>query len=449
MTAKRSAVPADAPSVWTPKDFPDEAGWSFDLSAGDREALIAYARGQLRETELSEHFAERVRHWSALLSNGPGFVRLRRFPVEPLTEPEIERAYLGFGSLLGRPVGQDRDANVITHIRDERLAPAPGVRKYRTNLRQDFHSDGSDLVGLLCLHAASRGGESRIASAHAVYNEMLCRAADLVEVMYQGMPWDRNDEQGPGEPPFFELPPIIDIAGLPRLFFIAWYIRDSQRHPSAPRLTADQHAALDLVETIANEPAFHIEMSFRPGDIQLLNNTTVLHSREAYEDGDDPTCRRHLLRLWLKAEQATTHHLLRDGIPMQQAKIPVLQRIHHAAIISSDYERSKAFYTGVLGLRIIAENYREARQSWKLDLGLPDGSQIELFSFPDPPPRPSRPEAQGLRHLAFSVDDVQAWSDRLRSRGVLVEDIRVDEYTGRRFTFFADPDGLPLELYES
>lgn len=136
-------------------------------------------------------------------------------------------------------------------------------------------------------------------------------------------------------------------------------------------------------------------------------------------------------------------------MPDPPASPPALQRIHHAAIICSDYERSKSFYTRILGLGVIAENYREARQSWKLDLALPDGAQIELFSFPGPPPRPSTPEAQGLRHLAFAVDDVQNWSDYLQSQGIAVEPIRIDEYTGRRFTFFPDPDGLPLELYET
>lgn len=126
-----------------------------------------------------------------------------------------------------------------------------------------------------------------------------------------------------------------------------------------------------------------------------------------------------------------------------------LQRLHHVAIIASDYARSKDFYTRVLGLRMVAEAYRQARDSWKLDLALPDGTQIELFSFPSPPPRPSRPEACGLRHLAFEVDDVAAHADALRAHGVEVEPLRVDEYTGRRFTFFADPDGLPIELYEA
>ena len=127
----------------------------------------------------------------------------------------------------------------------------------------------------------------------------------------------------------------------------------------------------------------------------------------------------------------------------------MLLRIHHTAIICSDYARSKRFYTEVLGLRVLAENYRAARQSYKLDLALPDGGQIELFSFPGAPPRPSRPEAQGLRHLAFTVNDVAQCKADLEAAGVPVEDIRVDEFTGRRFTFFADPDGLPLELYEA
>jgi glyoxylase I family protein len=133
---------------------------------------------------------------------------------------------------------------------------------------------------------------------------------------------------------------------------------------------------------------------------------------------------------------------------LRDMNTPVLRRIHHTAIICSDYERSKDFYTRVLGLSVLAEHYRAARQSWKLDLALPDGGQVELFSFPGAPPRASYPEAQGLRHLAFAVEDLQVWCDHLLALGIPVEAIRTDEYTGQRFTFFADPDGLPLELYE-
>jgi glyoxylase I family protein len=127
---------------------------------------------------------------------------------------------------------------------------------------------------------------------------------------------------------------------------------------------------------------------------------------------------------------------------------PLLKAIHHVALICSDYERSRDFYSKTLGLRIVREVYRQARQSWKCDLEVSPGVALELFSFPSPPPRPSRPEAQGLRHLAFAVDDIDAAVQRLEQQGVMCEPIRVDEYTDRRFTFFADPDDLPIELYE-
>lgn len=122
--------------------------------------------------------------------------------------------------------------------------------------------------------------------------------------------------------------------------------------------------------------------------------------------------------------------------------------IHHAAIICSEYQKSKHFYTVILGLEVIAENYRKERNSYKLDLKLPNGCQIELFSFPNPAERANFPEAVGLRHLAFNVDSVEDTSNYLLSKGVAVEAIRVDEYTNKKFTFFKDPDGLPLELYE-
>jgi glyoxylase I family protein len=119
------------------------------------------------------------------------------------------------------------------------------------------------------------------------------------------------------------------------------------------------------------------------------------------------------------------------------------------AVICTDYARSRDFYVRVLGLPVIAENFREERGSWKLDLAVPGGGQVELFSFPGVPPRPSRPEAAGLRHLAFAVTDLAAEVAALEREGVDVEPVRVDPYTGRRFTFISDPDGLPLELYEA
>ena len=125
-----------------------------------------------------------------------------------------------------------------------------------------------------------------------------------------------------------------------------------------------------------------------------------------------------------------------------------LNKVHHIAIICSDYQRSLDFYTHVLGLRVLAEHYREERQSYKTDLALDDDYVIELFSFPSPPSRLTRPEAAGLRHLAFEVDNIDESVRELDALGINHETVRTDEYTSKRFLFFQDPDGLPIELYE-
>jgi len=125
-----------------------------------------------------------------------------------------------------------------------------------------------------------------------------------------------------------------------------------------------------------------------------------------------------------------------------------LNKVHHIAIICSDYQRSLDFYTRILGMRVLAEHYRESRQSYKTDLALDDEYVVELFSFPSPPPRVTHPEAAGLRHLAFEVDDIAETIQELDALGVSHEQVRTDEYTGKRFFFFQDPDGLPIEVYE-
>ncbi|AHM58527.1 glyoxalase superfamily protein [Flammeovirgaceae bacterium 311] len=125
-----------------------------------------------------------------------------------------------------------------------------------------------------------------------------------------------------------------------------------------------------------------------------------------------------------------------------------INRVHHIAIICSDYEKSKSFYTDVLGFEILKETFRQERNSFKLDLGLQGHYIIELFSFPEPPQRVSRPEASGLRHLAFEVDDVVETVAKLKKSGISAEEIRTDELTNKKFTFISDPDKLPIEFYE-
>ena len=256
-----------------------------------------------------------------MLAEGHGFVLLRRFPVDLLHDVETELAYFALGLHLGTPVSQDAAGTLLGHVRDERVErTGPEVRLYRTRRRQDFHTDGADIIGLLCLHAARSGGESKLASSYAVYNEILARRPDLLDVLYEPMWWDRNGEEAPGEDRAFPLPVLHDVDGMPRVFYIGWYIRDAQRHPEVPRLTEAQSDALDMIEAIANDPAFHVQMDFQPGDVQLLNNAKILHSREAYEDHDVLDERRHLLRLWLSAHDFTSvESQLRSGIPTRQS----------------------------------------------------------------------------------------------------------------------------------
>lgn len=312
-------------AVWRSTELADDE-CVVTLDAAQREALVratlaAEAAGVTIATIDRQSFplpsmAAEVTEWVRELANGRGFLLLRNFPIDLLDPPAVELAYAGLGTHFGRPVGQNKEAELLTHVRDERLPPDAGkVRLYRTRERQDFHTDGADIIGLLCLHTALEGGESRIVSSGAIYNEMLRTRPDLLEALYSTMAWDRQGDVPPGELPYFMLAPINDLDGTPRVFYLGWYIRDAQVHPEVPRLTAAQLEAMVMLETLANDPAFHLEMDFRPGDVQLLNNGRILHAREAYVDADDPDERRHLLRLWLAAHDfASVEASLRGGV---------------------------------------------------------------------------------------------------------------------------------------
>jgi hypothetical protein len=326
----RSRRPQHFAAAWRRSDITSSGEWLVTFTEAERDEIVTATRSAARNgmsvsTLTQSSFevpivSQRLREWSEMLRSGLGFVLLRRFPIEQLDDAERELAYIGLGLHLGTPVGQNAAGDILTHIRDDRLAQSgPEVRLYRTNKRQDFHTDGADIIGLLCLHGARSGGESRIASSPAVYNEILDRRPDLLEILYQPFAWDRNGEESAGEPPFFSLPPFHDVDDVPRVFYIGWYIRDAQRHPDAPRLSIAQREAMDLIESIANDPTFHVEMDFEPGDIQLLNNARILHAREAFTDDIELEERRHLLRLWLRApEFASLEPMLRSGVPQRK-----------------------------------------------------------------------------------------------------------------------------------
>jgi Taurine catabolism dioxygenase TauD, TfdA family len=325
MSTSRTRTPITTRVAWTASDVGDPHTWTIHLSPAQQAEIVDAARAvessgaigheALREAfELASLQAD-ITSWVETLRKGKGFVLVRGLPVHELSARQTELAYVGLGLQMGDPVSQNAAGDFLGHVRDEGVERTdPSVRLYQTRQRQDFHTDGADIVGLLCLEPAGSGGESRIASAATVHNRILSERPDLLEVLYAPMYWDRNGEEPDGEEPYFVLPVINEVAGTPRIFFIGWYIRDAQRHSGVPRLTPEQNDAIELIETIANDPSVYLEMDFRPGDIQWLANDGILHSREAYED--DPERPRHLLRLWLAARSfASVDDVLRGGIP--------------------------------------------------------------------------------------------------------------------------------------
>lgn len=305
-------LPVSCQAAWYGHEMRGSDSWIDHLDSADI-ALLDAGLEQARRLGLTAEslqaadfpiggFVERIGQWRQEINGGRGFVLVKGLPVHRYSEAETAIVYCGIGAHLGRLVSQNAQGDLLGHVRDDGSDPAdPGVRLYRTRARQDFHTDGADVVGLLCLAGAKRGGESRIVSSTTVYNEVLARRPDLAPLMFEPWYWDRHDEQPEGELPYWEFPMCRFVDGRINMFFVGWYIRQAQRHAEVPRLTPEQNALIELIEAIANDPDIHLEMAFEPGDIQLLKNATILHAREAYEDWDDPLRRRHLLRLWLAA----------------------------------------------------------------------------------------------------------------------------------------------------
>jgi Taurine catabolism dioxygenase TauD, TfdA family len=318
-------------SAWIGPDLASRRDWIHELSAAevaDLDRAVAHARatgrplGELsREDFPLDVLARSAERWLDELDAGRGFVLVRGVPVERYGEADASLAYWGLGLHLGVAVSQNAAGDLLGHVRDAGLARRdPTIRLYRTREPLGFHCDGSDLVGLLCLRPAKSGGTSRIASSAAIYREIARRRPDLVATLHEPFPFDRNGEEGKGEPPYFQLPICRDVQGRLSTFYIGWYIRDSQRHASAPRLTRAQREVIDLIDEIAADPRIYLDMDFRAGDIQWLKNSAILHARTEFEDHAEPERKRHLLRLWLTSRRqfADSDPLLRRGIAAQQ-----------------------------------------------------------------------------------------------------------------------------------
>jgi hypothetical protein len=322
-----------APFAWKGADLQHRTDWIRPFTPAELAEIDAAVRqvkrrglGWLdvtREDFPIPAFAREFAGIAQELETGRGIILLRGLPME-YSADDLRLAYWGMGAHLGTAVSQGGRGELLGAVEDEGRNLGITLRRgAKTAAELPFHADRCDIVGLLCVRRAKSGGYSRVVSATAIHNEILRRRPDLVATLYQPFPFDRNGEEGPGQPPYFELPLCRYETGRLRMFYIGWYIRDSQRHPQAPRLTPAQREVIDLIDEIAADPAIHLDMDFRAGDIQWLKNAVILHARTEFEDHDAPERKRHLLRLWLTSRRAFSDGdaLLRQGIPRQQGSV--------------------------------------------------------------------------------------------------------------------------------
>lgn len=229
-----------------------------------------------------------------------GFVLLRGLPVERYTKEEAAIAYWAIGLHFGRPVSQNAKGHLLGHVRDIGLDPTnPSHRIYATNARHRYHTDSCDIVGLLCLKTAKRGGLSSIASSVTIYHELRRERPDVVEVLEQPFIVDRKGEIPEGKGPHYRMAVFHHFAGHLTTIYARDFIEAAQRFAEVPRLSRRQIEALDMLDALAARDDVRLDMNLRPGDMQFLHNHQILHARTAYEDYPEPERKRHLLRLWL------------------------------------------------------------------------------------------------------------------------------------------------------
>jgi hypothetical protein len=317
--------PLATPATWRGADLQRDGGWLHRLSSqevADLERALGRAKASGRPlSELRRGdfplpvLAPAIARWMDQLQNGRGFVNVKGIPVERHDDADVALLHRGLGLHMGMAVSQNAAGDVLGHVRDTGADPEDtSVRLYKTRVDLGFHSDGSDLVALLCIRQGRSGGENRLVSTAALYNEILRR------LLYQPFHWDRNDEQAEGQDPYFQLPICRYQDGRLTFFYIPWYIRKAQRHPQVPRISPEQEALLDLIDAIAAEPGMHLEMRLEPGEINYLKNNAVLHARTEYTDFEAPERKRHLVRLWLTAhgEWADGDAFVQQGIPRKR-----------------------------------------------------------------------------------------------------------------------------------
>lgn len=312
-------APVQDRSAWRPADHTSDRSWLYRLSDADLAELEAAlqavrSRGLVppnfdREDFPLPGFGPRLAAFCADLESGRGFFLLRGIPVDRLSLDDVKTIYWGIGTHLGCPVYQNTRGELITHVADRGDDYGDiNTRLYTTAAAANPHNDPSDVVGLLCVRKSPEGGASMIASATAIYNEILEKHPEHLEILHRGFPHDLRGEGTTASlnettPP---IPVYSFFAGKLSCCINSKSSRTAREKTGKP-LTEAEVAALNCVEELVSRPEFCLRMDFQPGDIQFLNNYVILHTRTAFQDGREPDQRRLLLRLWLN---------LRDGRPL-------------------------------------------------------------------------------------------------------------------------------------
>ncbi|MEZ5426821.1 MAG: TauD/TfdA family dioxygenase [Pyrinomonadaceae bacterium] len=301
----------EIPAAWIGEDIRREPNrWRWSLAEAEIAELERSAREFLAGGEdllylTPEKFPlpalqKKLHALRDALIRGMGFEVIRGIPVERLGEKLSSIIFFGIGSHIGRARSQNAGGDFLGHVRDVGAdSRDPNTRIYQTSERQTFHTDSADVVGLLCLKEARRGGRSLLVSAATVYNEFRRLRPDLLDCLFDAIATDRRGEVREGEKPFFTIPVFSWHAGFLTVMYQRQYIDSARRFPEAPKLTARHIEALDLFDKLTDDPRLHFSMRLRPGDMQFVYNHNLLHDRTSFTDWPEPERKRHLLRLWL------------------------------------------------------------------------------------------------------------------------------------------------------
>ncbi|MGB8225059.1 MAG: TauD/TfdA family dioxygenase [Polyangiales bacterium] len=297
--------PLRSAAAWKGSALARSKDWHETLTIADLDELeraIAAAKragkpmgGLTKEDFPLPALSKKIARWRREIRFGRGFQVFGGLPVATWSQADSELVFWCLGQHFGIPGAQNPQADLLGHVRDTGESPEE-VRHYRTNVNINFHCDAADVVGLLCLQKAKRGGQSRIVSSVSVYNELLRRRPDLVDRLYEPF-W--MDTKGEGGVQYLPVRPCRFDSGRLRTFYHTDYFRSAIDFGGKPMLTDADREVLDLYNEIANSSDLYLDMSLEPGDVQLLSNHTVLHSRTDYEDYAEPARQRHLLRLWI------------------------------------------------------------------------------------------------------------------------------------------------------